>query len=356
MSNIKIIGWDVGGAHIKAVALSVEREVIQALQLPCPLWLGLAHLKTTVEVALATFSIKPNDVLHVITMTGELVDLFQNRHVGVLEIAKMLNDILSRDGESIQFYAVNHGYVDFRHVSALSMNIASANWHASASCLATHVQDALLIDIGSTTTDIIPIQSGKVHTQNISDAQRMQADSLVYTGVVRTPVMAVANKLLLDGIETNVAAEYFATMADIYRLTGELPQEVDMADTADGKGKSLLESARRLARMVGHDLEDKPIETWRHLAVDCRNRQLGQIKMAVLKHLKSNDLIIGAGAGAFLVKVLADELRHAYLPVSQVLKQPFNGNHALELCFPAYAVANLFLTLNQHKHKARRHA
>jgi probable H4MPT-linked C1 transfer pathway protein len=206
-----------------------------------------------------------------------------------------------------------------------------------------HVEDALLIDIGSTTTDIIRIEAGKVKTGDLSDAARMRNDSLVYTGIVRTPVMALAQKLPLEGAESNVAAEYFATMADVYRLTGELLPESDMAETADGKGKSALESARRLARMIGHDVEDKPIETWMSLANTCKKLQMNQIKTAMLKHLKPGGAIIGTGAGSFLVKQLALDLGHTYYPISACLAGHANLTlkHDLEKCFPAYAVAYL---------------
>ena len=349
-SNVQVIGWDIGGANVKAASLSANGELLQVLQLPCPLWRGLEHLQKTIERVLNIFQVMPNDVLNVITMTGELVDLFPNRHSGVLEIANTLNHLLSCDSANIAFYAANYGFVDFKQVSVLSMHIASANWHASASALAQHTQDALLIDIGSTTTDIIPIHSGKVHTTSIYDAERMQKDLLVYTGVVRTPVMALGNKILFNGVETNVAAEYFATMADVYRLTGELSQGADLADTADGQGKSMLESARRLARMVGHDVEDRPLKDWLDLAIVCRTMQIAQIKSATLKQLKQlkpNVPMIGAGAGAFLVKNLAEELGCTYFTVSQVLKNLFDDYQAIEVCFPAYAVAHLYLSLNQ---------
>jgi (4-(4-[2-(gamma-L-glutamylamino)ethyl]phenoxymethyl)furan-2-yl)methanamine synthase len=355
-SYTHVTGWDIGGANVKAVSLNVAGEVLQTLQLPCPLWRGLDHLEKTVMAILVAFKVLPKNVINVITMTGELVDLFPNRHAGVLEIAATLNRLLRSDTENIVFYAANHGFVYFNQVSALSKHIASANWHASASAIAQNTQNAILIDIGSTTTDIIPIQSSKVQTDSVSDAERMQTDHLVYTGVVRTPMMALGNKLLFNGVETNVAAEYFATMADVYRLTGELLQDADMDDTADGQGKSVLESARRLARMVGHDVEDKPLEAWKSLAFVCRSMQVDQIKLAVLKHLKPNMPIIGAGAGSFLVKSLADELGHTYLSISQVFEKGFDDFHDLAVCFPAYAVAHLYLSLNQFQAKQKFHA
>ncbi|HNV89179.1 MAG TPA: hydantoinase/oxoprolinase family protein [Methylotenera sp.] len=333
-----MVGWDIGGAHLKAALLDGKGEIINILQLPCQLWRGLNQLESAIASALQAFKIKPGDVQHAVTMTGELVDLFPNRHTGVVEIAALVVKLL---GKSTLFYASSHGFVTVERVSAYTVHIASTNWHASASALAMHVKDALLIDVGSTTTDIIAIEAGRVAEKGLSDASRMQADSLVYTGVVRTPVMALAQKLPFEDTETNVAAEYFATIADVYRLTGELRPESDMAETADGKGRSELESARRLARMVGHDAEDKPMQTWKSLANTCRTLQLNQIKAAVLKHLKPGVPMIGAGAGSFLVKALADDLGHDFKHVWEQISMRFAEQADLEVCFPAYAVAYL---------------
>jgi probable H4MPT-linked C1 transfer pathway protein len=193
------------------------------------------------------------------------------------------------------------------------------------------------VDIGSTTTDIIPIVGGKVALQGISDAERMREDTLVYTGVVRTPVMALAGNLAFEGGDVNVAAEYFATTADVYRLLGELDARYDMADTADGKGKTLPESARRLARMVGHDSEDRSLQTWRDLAMTCKQVQMQRIKTAMLKHLQADMTILAAGAGAFLAQAVAHKIGHACEPISMGL--PAHADYGP--CLPAYAVAQL---------------
>jgi probable H4MPT-linked C1 transfer pathway protein len=329
----KVIGWDIGGAHLKAVLLE-GGNVLKVMQIPCELWRGLDRLELALSKVLVDFDGK--DGQHGITMTGELVDLFENRHHGVIEIAKLIAKVL---GNNTQFYTAGLGFVSFKNVSEYAGRIASVNWHASASWLAKHVENALFVDIGSTTTDIIPIVDGEVAEIGLTDGMRMQEDTLVYTGVVRTPVMALASKLLFNGIQTNVAAEYFATTADVYRLTGDLKQNSDMTETADGKGKSKIESARRLARMIGRDVEDWPIAIWQNFALVCKESQMQQIKQAVLKHLKTNTPIVGAGAGAFLVKQLADELKCEYISLSQLISFDLNVN--LEVCFPAFAVAQL---------------
>ncbi len=334
----KTIGWDIGGAHLKAVLLDEKGDVVQVLQLPCPLWKSLNHLENSINDALQAFKIAPTgadgfNIKHAITMTGELVDLFVNRHEGVVEISNLAAKLLGKD---TLFYAANVGFVRLERVSEFWSHIASTNWHASASALAMHVSDALFVDIGSTTTDIIAISNGKVTSENLSDANRMADDSLVYTGVVRTPVMALAQKIAFEGVEVNVAAEYFATMADVYRLTDELLPEFDQAESADGKGKTALESARRLARMIGRDVEDKPIKTWKTLAETCKTVQMQQIKTAMLKHLKPSITIIGAGAGSFLVKQIAHDLKREFMPAcSPVSMRVSHINNQLQLVYSA---------------------
>ena len=337
------IGWDIGGAHIKVVQLDDKGQVLQALQLPCPLWKGLVYLQRAILTALESLCIAPSSACHAITMTGELVDLFANRHEGVMAIATLAEKLLGKD---TLFYAANDGFVRLARVYEVWTSIASTNWHASASFLALQVPNALLVDIGSTTTDIIAILNGKVSSTHFSDAARMADDSLVYSGVVRTPVMALAQKLPFESSEINVAAEYFATMADVYRLTGELQH--DDAETADGKGKTQLESARRLARMIGHDV-DLNLEKWITLSFACRSIQMQQIKTAMRKQLKPNMTIIGAGAGSFLVKAIADDLHYTFKNAYEAASmrgtaQPIlNRQPAIDICFPAYAVAYLRL-------------
>ena len=70
------------------------------------------------------------------------------------------------------------------------MDIASANWHACAALIAGKHTSALFVDLGSTTTDIVPIVDGKVAARGYTDAQRLAAGELIYTGLVRGFVMA----------------------------------------------------------------------------------------------------------------------------------------------------------------------
>ena len=335
----KTIGWDIGGAHVKAVLLDERGELQCAKQLACPLWLGLEQLTEAIATMLEFFGCDSCSVNHAVTMTGELVDLFNNRHEGVIQIAQCISKYFNED---VLFYKMSdqgQSFVSIDLVPTFSNVIASANWHASASLIAKMQPFALLVDIGSTTTDIISISDGRVVNSCWTDAQRLQQDTLVYTGVVRTPLMAIAQKIEVDDKLSNVAAEYFATAADVFRLTGELSPLSDIVPPADGAAKSKHASAQRLARMVGYDVEDKPLEVWLALAHAFRNKQLNQITCAMEKHLKSNMVIVGTGAGQFLVKEAASILNQPYINLTNLFKQALPPD--IDICFPAFAVAKL---------------
>lgn len=339
----KTIGWDIGGAHLKAVLLGEHGEIKHAKQLACPLWLGLGHLTEAIVAMMQLFECSDCPVNHAVTMTGELVDLFNNRQEGVVQIAQCVTKSI---GQHVLFYKMHDykettSFVLIDQVAMVASAVASANWHASAKLIAKKQPSALFVDIGSTTTDIILITDGHVVCSKWSDAQRLQQDTLVYTGVVRTPLMALAQKVEVDGEISNVAAEYFATTADVYRLTGELSESSDMAPTADGAAKTVYASAKRLARMVGYDVEDKTLEVWQALAHAFRNKQLNQITFAMKKHLTTNMVIVGTGAGQFLVKEAASILNQPYTNLADLLNQELSQD--VNICFPAYAVAKLAL-------------
>ncbi len=216
-------------------------------QLPCPLWLGADRLAPVLETLRSAFG--PAD-LHVATMTGELADVFPDRRTGVLTITDAL--LHAVPSGTLRLYAGRKGIIAPAAAAAHVEDIASANWHASAA-LAARRGDGLFVDIGSTTTDIIPLRDGSVHGRGYTDAERMACGELVYTGLTRSFVMALASRAPFAGAWTTLAAEYFASVADVHRILGTLDEAADQMDTADGRPKTVDASRARLARMIGHD-------------------------------------------------------------------------------------------------------
>lgn len=338
------VGWDIGGAHLKAALLDETGNALQVLQLACPLWRGLEVLALAVDEVLTQFNL-PQTAVHAITMTGELADIFKDRHDGVMQIAELME--LKLAIHQRLYYAGKQGFLTFEQVAHHTMHIASANWLATASFVAEHYNQALLIDMGSTTTDFIVISNGQVQSRGLTDAARLQYDELIYTGMIRTPLMALAQRVPFLGEWVNVAAEHFATTADIYRLIGYLEEAEDMSDTADGQGKTPLESARRLARIIGRDVQDAAMPDWVNLSHAFKQAQLNLLKNAALRQLSLGLLdadvpIVVAGAGRAVLKELAQQLNRPFYDVASLVKTHSDADRKwASICLPAYAVALL---------------
>ncbi len=335
-----VLGWDVGGAHLKAALVNADGQALHVVQVACPLWRGINELHSAIDVVLT--QLQPVSGRHAVTMTGELADIFPDRNSGVRQIIDAMTGHLQC---APLFYAGASGLVSAADTSQHLAGIASANWLASADFVAAQVEHGLFIDIGSTTADFVLLSDGRPKNRGFTDAERMQYEELVYTGVVRTPLMSLASRIPFAGEWQPLAAEYFATTADVYRLTGDLNEADDMAETADGAGKTLQDSARRLARMIGRDLNDAPTSAWIELAQSFKQLQLNRLQDAALR-CYSRGLIdrqaplIGAGAGSFLIRALAQQLDRDYRDVSALIAgDTHDARHWAAMCLPAYAVA-----------------
>jgi len=336
------VGWDLGGAHLKVALVDSGGRVCNAMQLPCPLWQGLQHLDSAVAQALKNFG--RAGALHALTMTGELADIFPNRVAGVTTLVEAMHAKLPH--ANLMVFAGRSGFVGVAQAKNYAGDVASANWFATAELVAKHVRYGLLIDIGSTTTDLVLLNSGAVHARGWNDQQRMVFDELIYTGVVRTPVMAIASCAPFAGEWQGLMAEQFATMADIYRLTGDLPDGADQLPAADGGGKSMQDSARRLARMLGRDLESSPISSWQRVAgyiADLQQNRLHQAcsRLFSLGIAGDEAPLIGTGFGRFLVKRLASRFARPYLDFSGLVASSLNDRLWIDACASAVAVAAL---------------
>ncbi len=301
-----VIGWDIGGAHVKACLLQGGR-VVDVEQWACPLWQGMVHLERVLQrarhrwPALAT-------ARHAVTMTGEMTDLFENREDGVRRIAALLSEALvPGNANLLHFYGGYRQWFTAAEAGSQWQRIASANWLATASHAAECMPEGVLIDIGSTTTDIIAFRAGRVLTASRTDAQRLATGELVYQGVVRTPLCALGPRIAWRGEAFNIMNELFATTADVYRVTAELNPAHDLQPSADNAPKDLPATRRRLARMIGLDARDASIGDWLAFAQAWRARQVdelaSQLRRVVQAHgLTSAARAVSAGCGDFLAE------------------------------------------------------
>src|SRR5262249_11646135 len=205
---------------------------------------------------------------------------------------------------------------------------------------------AMLIDIGSTTTDIVPVAGGAVAARGYTDAQRLRTGELVYTGLVRSFLMAVADRAPFAGSFTPLVNENFANMADVYRILGTLPEGADQMVTADGREKTAEASIARLARMGGRDAaaaerdESVPLAGWFAEAL-LRTILDGAMLVLSAARLPDNAPFVGAGIGADLVRTLAQRLGRPYVAFEDLLDVAPQVRAAASCCAPAAALAIL---------------
>ena len=200
--------------------------------------------------------------------------------------------------------------------------------------------------MGSTTTDIAPILGGRVAARGVSDAERLAAGELVYAGATRTFLMAVAQRVPFKGSWTPVMNEYFASMADVHRVLGALPDGADLHATADGREKTPAASAARLARMIGRDANEAEDWEWRSLAGFFAEAQLRALHDAALQVLSASELsqdapVVAAGAGRFIVEKLAARLGRVCEKWEALVPADAEIGPAVSDCAPAVAVALL---------------
>lgn len=338
------VGWDLGGAHLKVAGIGAGGAILRVEQHATPIWEGL----TVLDAALSRFCLESDraPTRHALTMSGELVDAFVEREQGV----RALLDLFCRrfPPESVRVYALDSGLQPVDAVLARPLAVASANWHATATYVAETVGDGILVDIGSTTTDIIPFREQRPCHLGATDMQRLRCGELVYTGVVRTPVMALIQRAPFAGVFQNIAAERFATTADVYRVTDELDEACDLYPPADGAGKSRIDSIRRLARMLGTDAgTDVPDGEWRGFAEFIAARQLELIQRSFdgvrnrVNAAHRARRLVGAGSGRFLARKLAEANACEYIDFAQLVAGEESARAMASVCAPAVVVAQL---------------
>ncbi len=337
-------GWDVGGAHLKVSLAGADGRVLDVGQWACPLWQGLDHLDRTIDLVLARWPLARSETAeHAVTMTGEMVDLFPSREEGVRILAATLAERL---GPNMRVYAGAQGWLRSDECAAGWRSVASANWLATASLVATSLTSAILVDIGSTTTDIVPIAAGRVAARAADDAGRLATGELVYQGVVRTPLCGLAQRIVFGGAQVNVMNEWFATTADVYRLTGELDPDSDMQPSADRGPKTEEASRVRLARMIGRDAAQASDADWRVLAMEWRALQLRELALNLARVEAAHQSlahapIVGAGCGRFLAHALAREEGRGYIDFATLVGASAQLANWAATCAPSVAVALL---------------
>ena len=315
------LGWDIGGVHLKQSrldGLGPGRASITTRVAPFEIWRDPESLQDRLRALLdeACPGGSGPVAAHGITMTAELTDVFPTRSDGVRSILRACAGALG--GAPQRVFDLGGGFLPPAEAMETPLRVAAANWLATASLAARLTRRGLLIDVGSTTTDIIPLRDGTPRPSGRTDTDRLTSGELVYTGALRTPPASFARRVPLRGGVCRLAAEHFAVTADVYRLLGRITEAEYTVATADGRGKSREESAARLARLVCAEARDLgAIEAIARALEERQGEQVGEAIRQVLGPPGEGPPpeAIVAGSGAFLAMAAA---RRAGLPAHRL--------------------------------------
>jgi probable H4MPT-linked C1 transfer pathway protein len=296
------LALDIGGANVKtADGRGYANSYAFAM------WRESALLAQQIRTAIS--EAPPSDHLAV-TMTGELADCFESKAEGIRFILQAVSQ--GSDNRHTRVYLVDGRLVSPQAALTMPRLAAASNWHVLARFAGRFASSgpSLLIDIGSTTCDVIPLLDGKPVARGATDTQRLLSGELVYTGVERSPVCAVISLVPYRGQSCPVVHEVFATMRDAYLVLGGMPDDPAGTDTSDGKPATRAFARARLARMVAADNEDFSETDAVALAQSAADAQISRLASAIRQVSDSlpqpPQKIILSGHGEFLGREALD--------------------------------------------------
>jgi probable H4MPT-linked C1 transfer pathway protein len=328
------IGWDIGGVNTKAARV-VGGHVLAVESLPFELQRDPGALVSVLRRLAADVGFTSGD-RHAVTMTAELSQMFRTKRDGVRFILEAVEAAFP--AAPIHVYAVDGRFLSVTDAVAAPLLVSAANWAATARVVARSVADALLVDIGTTSTDIIPIVGGEVVPDGWTDPDRLASRELVYSGAVRTPVEALTAFVPFKTGEAGVSAEGFAVTGDVHLWRGHLEPADYTVPTPDGRPATREFAGERLARAVCADREMLDQSAVSAIADALADAQIARIATAIAvvraRHPSLHTAVV-TGLGAFIASRAARQAGLEVLSLASAL-----GERAAR-CAPAASVALL---------------
>ncbi len=293
---MKWLALDIGGANIK-----ISDGESYADSNPFAMWKRKDELAQELRKMIAE---SPQGEHLVVTMTGELADCFESKRAGIEFILSAVEE--AAGGRHTRCYLNDGRVVTLQVAKGMAKEVAASNWHALAVFGGRFAPQgtALLVDVGSTTCDVIPLVDGRPRTDARTDTERLLQKQLLYTGITRSPVCAVSRQVpYRDGL-CQVAQELFATMLDVYLILEDVAEDRTVFDTADGRQATKADARSRLARMVCADSDEfhhRDAVTMAHAVAADQVGMLAESIQHVIGDLPTSPLtIVLSGHGEFL--------------------------------------------------------
>lgn len=305
---MKIAGFDIGGANTDLAVVDFdEKGSINDIETGfeyLPMWKDKEELS---QVLIDLLGSELIDIQAVgVCMTAELVDAYQTKSEGVLDIARK---VMNTFNLPIGFVGLN-GLIDYNQLQLNPSQVAAANWIATSRLAAKINPNCIMIDTGSTTTDIIPLKNGLECSKGRFDLQRLQTGELVYTGTLRTNVATIVDKVPLDNSWVRVASELFAISADTHFLLGNISMKDYNCETPDGAGKNRNDCMRRLSRVICSDLDTLSSRNIMDISKFIVEEQVEQVSEALMEVSMMNEIfnVVTTGLGMNVIGAAACEL------------------------------------------------
>jgi hypothetical protein len=283
---VKYVAYDIGGANIKRLVAEggEEVEVLSSDIFYFPLW----KKKSDLGGFLRDIAVDAN--VKAVTMSAELCDCFTNKSEGVEYIVSVCDSVLDEP-----YYLTVDGVLMRSGELDNPSLLAAANFVASLFYLVDNFERGILLDVGSTTTDVVPF-ARDTRKYGRTDLERLLRRQLVYTGYLRTPLCAIVREVLYKGKKIGIASEVFAISADVYNILHNCEYT---CETPDGKGKTKKDSMRRLARQLCADLEEVSETELKKICLQIRDAQLDMISEALreVSSTENLDIVYVCGAG-----------------------------------------------------------
>ncbi|HOK58046.1 MAG TPA: hydantoinase/oxoprolinase family protein [Methanothrix sp.] len=316
-----ILGVDIGGANTKAASSDGRFAEIRYL----PLW-----KRSPLGDHLAGLSSRLRPDAVGVVMTGELADCFESRREGVMFIA---SEVKRAFDCTVHFWGLGGFHESISGDNAL--DLAAANWSASIALLLRDIGECIFVDMGSTTTDIIPVIDRPL--SGCTDLKRLMRGELIYTGVLRTNLAALLPCVYLSCGSAPLSSELFSITADAYLALGDIKPDAYSCETPDSGPKSREGALRRLARTVCSDLDELGEDGALSIAAQAKSRQISIISSGISRIAERHNIrrIVAAGVGEFIVEAACERAGLECIRLSEIYTERLSD------VFPAFAVARL---------------
>jgi probable H4MPT-linked C1 transfer pathway protein len=314
---VNVLGLDIGGANTKAAFIKSQDGTVKELRTSMeyfPIWKkGKEQLPKVLE-KLKKRLVDSTALDGVgVTITAELSDAYWTKKEGVHHVLDCTSQVFNAVPTFVLDVEAN--LLTVKDARREPLKVASANWAATGWMISQLIKNCIIVDVGSTTTSIIPVINGKIAAEGRTDLEKLQNGELVYSGSLRTNVAAIVNGIPIRGRIARVSSELFAQSGDVHLILDNIGEEEYTAETCDGRGKTRRKSMARLARVVCADIDMLTEQEIVDMAKFVYDRQVEQIAGGLkqvyerIKQLLQEKTIVVTGLGRnFLVRKAAEKV------------------------------------------------